>query len=68
MRPKNCANEIQVLENQLIEEGNKKLGPQHCLDDQQYMSMTLVACTAVLAKAIERAADVIEAAIREGKP
>ncbi len=63
MRAINIANDIHVLEKKLIEEGNKELGSHACMDDQQYLSVTLVACTAVLAKTIEQAADKLVDAI-----
>ncbi len=64
MRPINYANDINILRDQLADDHNKKY-PKAGIDDTEYLQITLVACATALAKTIERAVDVIEAAIQE---
>lgn len=63
MDSKTYANDINILREQLADDHNKKY-PKAGIDDQEYLSITLVACAAVLARGIAAAVHEIDLTIQ----
>ncbi len=57
------ANDINILREQLADDFTKKY-PKAGIDDQEYLQITITACAAVLAKAIEEAVHEIDLSIQ----
>lgn len=64
MDSKTYADDILKLEKQLIEDANEKAPSGVYLDDQQFLSITLVACAAVLAREIAVAGHEVDLSIQ----